>query len=220
MPWYRQRMFWLKAAAQTACALPLLLLALDIAQGTLGPDPVAMITHRSGRWALRLLLACLAITPLRRLTGWNLLVRFRRLLGLWAFAYVCLHFANYLFVDLGLFWRQILADLVKRPYITIGFACWLTLIPLALTSTQGMVRRLGRRWATLHRLVYASGVLACLHFVWLVRAGKDSHRIDPWIYLGVLLLLFVVRLVFAARLRREKGHRAQGPGPSGTEAGA
>ncbi len=220
MPWYRNRMFWLKAAAQLACAMPLLWLIVDTAQGTLGPDPVAMITHRTGRWGLRLLLVCLAITPLRRLTGWNLLVRFRRLLGLWAFAYVCAHFANYLFVDLGLFWRQIFADIAKRPYITIGFACWLTLIPLALTSTQGMVRRLGRRWATLHRLVYASGVLACVHYVWLVRASKDSGRIDPWIYLSVLLLLFALRVVFSLRSRSVTGPRAQGPGPGSNIAGS
>lgn len=205
MPWYRNRWFWLKAVAQLACAIPFVLLALDIAQGTLGPDPVAMITHRTGRWALRLLLVCLAVTPLRRLTGWNALVRFRRLLGLWAFAYAGLHFANYLFVDLGLFWRQLLADIAKRPYITIGFACWLTLIPLALTSTQGMVRRLGRHWVSLHRLVYASGVLACLHFVWLVRASKDSGRVEPWVYAAILALLFVLRLGYARRQRLRVG---------------
>jgi sulfoxide reductase heme-binding subunit YedZ len=197
MPWWRNRWLWLKAAAQLACAIPLALLAYDTWSAELGPDPVAVITHRSGIWALRMLVACLAVTPLRRLTGINTLVRFRRLLGLWAFAYACVHLGTYVFLDLGLFWRQLFADIVKRPYITIGFVAWLSMLPLALTSTQGMVRRLGRRWQSLHRIVYLTGITAALHFVWLVRASKDSRRVEPWVYLGIVVVLLLARFVWS-----------------------
>jgi len=148
---------------------------------------------------LRLLLATLAITPLRRLTGWNKAVRFRRMLGLFAFFYVTVHLTIYLVVDLGGFWSQLLTEIAKRPYITVGFTAWLLLIPLALTSTNAMMRRLGRNWQRLHKLVYAIGVLAVLHFLWLVKA---DHR-EPAIYLGVLIVLLLLRLPkFAAQHRQ------------------
>ena len=180
------------------CLLPLALITWDALHGTLGADPVAQLEHRSGDWALRLLLATLAVTPLRRLTGWNKAIRFRRMLGLFAFFYVTVHLTIYVVVDLGGYWSQLLAEIVKRPYITVGFTAWLLLIPLALTSTNAMMRRLGRNWQCLHKLVYLIAVLGVLHFLWLVKA---DHR-EPAIYLGVLLVLFLLRLPkFAAKQR-------------------
>ena len=151
----------------------------------LGADPVAEVEHFLGLWALRLLMVTLAITPLRQLTGWSVLVRFRRMLGLYAFAYATLHFSAYLGLDLRGYWTQIFEDIAKRPYITVGFAAWLLLVPLAITSTTGWIRRLGRNWARLHKLVYAIGVLAVLHFWWLV---KSDVR-EPALYAGILALL-------------------------------
>jgi sulfoxide reductase heme-binding subunit YedZ len=139
-------------------------------QSGLGADPVAEIEHRLGLWALRLLMITLAITPLRQLTGQAVLVRFRRLLGLYAFAYATVHLSAYLVLDLRGYWAQIFEEIAKRPYITVGFLAWLLLVPLAATSTTAAIRRLGRNWARLHRLVYAVGVLAVLHFWWLVKS--------------------------------------------------
>jgi sulfoxide reductase heme-binding subunit YedZ len=156
----------------------------------LGADPVAEIEHRTGLWALRLLLITLAITPLRQLSGQPVLIRFRRMLGLYAFFYACLHLSAYLLLDLRGYWTQIFEEIVKRPYITVGFAAWLLLIPLAVTSTQGWMRRLGRNWGKLHRLVYAIGVLAVLHFWWLV---KSDIR-EPLMYAIILAVLLGWRL--------------------------
>jgi sulfoxide reductase heme-binding subunit YedZ len=165
----------------------------------LGADPVAEIEHRLGLWALRFLMLALAVTPLRQLTGKPLLVRFRRMLGLYAFFYVCLHFAAYLGLDLRGYWAQVFEDIAKRPYITVGFAAWLLLLPLALTSTTGWIRRLGRNWARLHKLVYAVGVLAVLHFWWLV---KSDIR-EPALYAGILAVLLGWRAWKALAARRK-----------------
>lgn len=156
-----------------------------VGSDALGADPVAEIEHRLGLWALRLLLATLAITPLRQLTGQAVLVRFRRMLGLYAFFYASLHFSAYLVLDLRGYWAQVFEEIAKRPYITVGFAAWLLLVPLALTSTTGWIRRLGRNWARLHKLVYAVGVLAVLHFWWLV---KSDVR-EPALYAAILVVL-------------------------------
>ena len=153
--------------------------------GVLGADPVAEIEHRLGIWALRLLLLTLAVTPLRQLTGLTVLLRFRRMLGLYAFFYATLHFAAYLVLDLRGYWALIFEEIVKRPYITVGFLAWLGLVPLAATSTRAAIRRLGKRWAMLHRLVYAIAVLAVLHFWWLV---KSDIR-EPALYAGLLAVL-------------------------------
>lgn len=153
--------------------------------GGLGADPVAEIEHRLGLWALRFLMITLAITPLRQLTGQPVLLRFRRMLGLYAFAYATVHFSAYLVLDLRGYWAQIFEEIVKRPYITVGFTAWLLLLPLALTSTQAAIRRLGRNWARLHKLVYVIAVLAVLHFWWLV---KSDIR-EPALYAGILALL-------------------------------
>jgi len=185
----------IKPAAHAAALIPLTLWLQRIAHGELGADPVAALTHASGDWALRFLLASLAITPLRRWTGIPALLQFRRMLGLYAFFYASLHFGVYLVLDLGGYWAQILDDVAKRPFITVGFLAWLLLIPLAATSTRGMMRRLGRRWGQLHRLVYAIGVLAVLHYWWLV---KSDIR-EPAIYAAILAALLL------ARLRRRSG---------------
>ena len=156
----------------------------------LGADPVAEIEHRTGLWALRFLLITLAITPLRQLTGQPDLIRFRRMLGLYAFFYACLHLTAYLALDLRGYWTQIFEEIVKRPYITVGFIAWLLLVPLAVTSTAGWIKRLGRNWARLHKLVYAVAVLAVLHFWWLV---KSDIR-EPALYAGIIALLLGWRI--------------------------
>ncbi|HWT14754.1 MAG TPA: protein-methionine-sulfoxide reductase heme-binding subunit MsrQ [Patescibacteria group bacterium] len=171
------------------CLLPAGMLAHDVFLGDPGPDPVARIVHETGAWTLRFLLITLAVTPLRHWGGWNVLIRFRRMLGLFAFFYATLHFCAYLFLDLGAFWAQILTDIAKRPYITVGFSAWLLLIPLAVTSTHAMMRRLGKHWQRLHRLSYAIAVLGVLHFIWLVKADLT----EPLIYAAILALLLLAR---------------------------
>ncbi|NDK37513.1 protein-methionine-sulfoxide reductase heme-binding subunit MsrQ [Pseudoxanthomonas gei] len=170
----------------------------------LGADPIAAIEHRTGLWALRLLMITLAITPLRQLSGQPVLVRFRRMLGLYAFFYACLHFAAYLGLDLRGYWAQIFEEIVKRPYITVGFSAWLLLLPLAVTSTKGWIRRLGRNWARLHKLVYAIGILAVLHFWWLV---KSDIR-EPALYAAILAVLLGWRAWKAFSVRRTAATRS------------
>ncbi|MGA9333409.1 MAG: protein-methionine-sulfoxide reductase heme-binding subunit MsrQ [Rudaea sp.] len=187
---FRDRIAATKPFVFVLCLLPLAHLGWDIWHNTLGPDPVAQLEHRSGDWCLRLLLATLAITPLRRLSGWNKIIRYRRMLGLFAFFYISVHLSIYLVIDLGGFWSQLLGEIVKRPYITVGFTAWLLLIPLAITSTKAMMRRLGRRWQQLHRLVYLAALLGVVHFMWLVKADKR----EPAIYLGILIVLMLWRL--------------------------
>lgn len=176
---------------------PLLWLAWLVAGGRLGPNPVEFLEHYSGDWALRLLLATLALTPLRRWSGRAEVLRVRRLLGLWAFVWICLHFATYLTFDLEWSAALLAEDLVERTYISLGFAAWLLLVPLALTSTRGWQRRLGRRWRSLHRLVYPAALLGALHFLWLVKADVR----EPLVYLGLLAVLLAARLPRRARRR-------------------
>ena len=185
----------LKILAHALALLPLALLVRAVLGDTLGADPVAAITHETGDWALRLVLLGLAMTPLRRLLGQPWPLRFRRLVGLYAFFYATLHLATYVVLDLGQYWQQVLEDIVKRPYITVGFAAWLMLVPLALTSTKGWMRRLGRRWGQLHKLVYAVGVLGVLHYVWLVK----SDLREPLVYAGILAVLLGLRLWWKLR---------------------
>ena len=180
-----------KVLVHLAALTPLAILAwqvIDVARtgsNALGADPIAEIEHRLGLWALRLLMATLAVTPLRQLTGQPVLLRFRRMLGLYTFAYATLHFSAYLVLDLRGYWALIFEEIAKRPYITVGFTAWLLLLPLAITSTKGWIRRLGRKWALLHKLVYVVGILAVLHFWWLV---KSDIR-EPLLYAGILALL-------------------------------
>jgi len=191
-------MAW-QAALVIACAAPLAWLIVRAAGGELA-EPVEDITHLTGEWALRLLLASLAVTPLRRIFGWRGLAPFRRTLGLLAFGYALLHFATYLALDLGFDFAALAEDVGERLYITAGFAAFLLLLPLAITSTRGWQRRLGRRWLKLHRVVYAAGALAVLHFIWLVKADLR----DPLLYAALLAVLLGVRAHHAWRSRRAR----------------
>ena len=175
----------------------------------LGANPIEELTLELGQWALRFLLLTLAATPVRRLTGWSVLLRHRRLLGLTAASYALLHLLVYAVLDQGLLWSQIVADVLKRPFITAGMTAFALLLPLAATSFDGAIRRLGaRRWQALHRLVYLATGLALLHFWWKVKA--DTR--EPAIYLAVFVLLLAARwLAPGHRLRR----RATSPAPTG-----
>ena len=193
----------LKAVVWAACLAPLAMLAHRFHAGDLGANPIDFVTDWLGIWALRLLLASLALTPLRILLGLSWPVTLRRLLGLFAFSYVALHLATWVLVDHALDWPVMLADVVKRPYITAGMAALVLLVPLAATSTAGMIRRLGARaWRRLHRLVCASAVLAVLHVIWLAKVG----RVEPYVYAAILAVLLGVRAVDGARrwLRRRR----------------
>ncbi len=183
-------LLWTKGAVWVLALLPAALLVWDGLHDDLTAEPITEITHRTGWWALTLLLASLAVTPLRRLTGWNQLIKLRRLVGLFAFFYACLHVLTYFGLDQGLAFDYIAEDVLERPYITVGFTAWLLLIPLAVTSTQGWIRRLGKRWQRLHRLVYLSAVLGAVHFLWLVKA--DTR--EPLVFIAVLSVLFLLRL--------------------------
>ena len=157
----------------------------------LGANPAEFITRSTGDWALRILLLTLAITPLRKLSGWAWLLQFRRMLGLFSFFYATIHFASYIAFDHVFDLEAILKDIVKRPFITVGFACLVLMLPLALTSANAMIRWLGaRRWVALHRLIYLIGPLAVLHFWWMVK--RDIT--EPAIYAIVLALLLGYRL--------------------------
>ncbi|MEZ5602434.1 MAG: protein-methionine-sulfoxide reductase heme-binding subunit MsrQ [Candidatus Competibacteraceae bacterium] len=169
--------------------LPLVWLFWLAWQDRLGANPVETLSHRTGDWSLRFLLLTLAVTPLRRLSGWNWLLKFRRMLGLFAFFYVCLHLGVYLIFDQFFDPSAILEDIAKRPYITVGFAGFLLLIPLAATSTNGMIKRLGRNWQRLHRLVYLIGMLGVVHYWWLVKADIS----EPLLYAGLLTILLGYR---------------------------
>lgn len=187
------------------CLLPLARLLYLGFSGGLGANPIEFITRATGTWTLVGLLLTLTITPLRRLTGRNELIRYRRMLGLFAFFYACLHFITYIWLDQFFDLGGVLRDIYKRPFITVGFSAFLLLLPLAITSTHAMMRRLGRRWQQLHRLVYLIGLLGVLHYLWLVK--KDLTQ--PLIYAGVLLVLLFLRLPFIAtylsRMRPRSG---------------
>jgi methionine sulfoxide reductase heme-binding subunit len=181
----------LKAGIGAACLLPLAILAWQAYTDQLGANPIDEITDQTGTWTLRFLLITLAVTPLRRLTGWNRLIQWRRMLGLLAFFYAGLHFMTYLWLDQFFAWQDIVADVMQRPFITIGFTSFVLLIPLAVTSTRAMIRRLGGRWwQRLHRLVYISAIGGVIHYLWLVKADIQL----PLLYGGVLALLLGYRL--------------------------
>jgi len=175
------------------CLVPLGILVLRAVQGNLTANPIEFITHATGDWTLRFLVLTLAITPLRKTLRLPQLIRFRRMLGLFAFFYACLHFSIYIGLDQVLDFRGVWADVMKRPYITMGFTGFVLMIPLAVTSTAAMVRRLGfRRWQMLHRLIYVSAVAGVIHFYWLVKS--DVHL--PLIYAAIMAVLLGWR-VFA-----------------------
>ena len=181
---------YLKPTAFVTCLIPFGQLLYRAYTSDLGANPIETITRFTGSWSLLILLASLAVTPLRRLTGWNELIRYRRMLGLFAFSYAALHFATYMILDLYFDFSAIAKDILKRPYITVGFTALVLMIPLAITSTSAMIRRLGKRWQQLHYLVYAIGILGVVHFYWLVKS--DITR--PAQYGLVLALLLGFRL--------------------------
>jgi methionine sulfoxide reductase heme-binding subunit len=196
---------WLKVAVFVLSLGPVAWLVWAASTGNLSANPLSDITNETGVWTLRFVCVTLAITPLRRLTGWNALIRFRRMAGLFAFFYGTLHLSTYVVVDrfAGLdfpdgiaAWstvrnlaRSVVEDIGKRPFITVGFTAWSTMVPLALTSTAGMIRRLGgRKWNLLHRLVYATAVLGVVHYWWLVKADV-SRPLTYGVVVGVLLAI-------------------------------
>jgi methionine sulfoxide reductase heme-binding subunit len=189
----------LKAGVFLLACFPLLRLIFLGLSGGLGTNPIEFITHSTGTWALVGLMLTLTVTPLRQLTGWHSLIRVRRMLGLFSFFYACLHFLTYVWLDQFFDFAAMIKDVYKRPFITVGFAAFLLLIPLAATSSNNMIRRLGaKRWQMLHRLVYAIAILGVLHYVWLVK--KDLTQ--PLIYAAVLTLLLGWRVVYSLRKSR------------------
>lgn len=182
----------LKALTFLLCLIPLARLGWLGLNDGLGANPIEFITRSTGTWTLVFLMITLSVTPLRRITGWNGLIRFRRMLGLFAFFYVCLHFTTYIWLDQFFDWAEIVKDVIKRPFITIGFACFVLLIPLAVTSTNAMQRRLKRRWQQLHRLIYLIAIGGVVHYWWLVK--KDITQ--PAIYALVLAVLLGFRLAY------------------------
>ncbi|MDE2795751.1 MAG: sulfoxide reductase heme-binding subunit YedZ [Gemmatimonadota bacterium] len=199
MPNPRRRILLLKTAIWLIGLGPIAWLTAGFFRGTLGVLPVDTIILVEGRWTLVFLLATLAVTPIRRLTGWNRVIQVRRLLGLFAFFHACVHFLAYAGIDQAFALGYIIDDVVDRRYITAGFAALLLLVPLAVTSTKGWIRRLGKRWLKLHRLVYVAASLGVLHFYWKVRA--DTF----WPLVAALTLagLFAVRLAHRARAQRK-----------------
>jgi len=197
----------IKLAVWVLCLAPLAYLPYRYRLDGLGANPISFLTNHLGDWTLRILLASLAMTPLRVLFGVAWPLTLRRLLGLFAFCYACLHFSVWLVLDHFFNWPEMGADILKRPYVTVGMSALVLLVPLAITSTGGMVRRLGgTTWRRLHRLVYVIGLLAILHFLWLAKVG----RTDQYAYAAALLLLLGVRAGDAARrfLRKRRLRRA------------
>ncbi len=199
-----------KAGLWVVCLLPLGVLFYRYSAGTLGASPIPAVQQVLGGWALRLLLASLLLTPLRLVFGLSWPLCLRRLLGLFAFFYTALHFTAWLALDRAFNWQQILADILRRPSITIGMLALLLLVPLAITSTTGMVKRLGgRAWRRLHRLVYVVGVLGVLHSLWVAKNGMAL----PYLSAAVLALLLGVRVREAGR-RLATGHPPRRPAPA------
>lgn len=180
----------LKPFVFATALVPVALLVLRALRSDLGANPIETITHSTGDWTLILLMVTLAITPLRRMTGINDLVSFRRMIGLFAFFYATLHFLTYIWLDKFFDVHEIVKDVYKRPFITAGFTAFVLLVPLAITSTKGWIRRLGKRWQLLHRLIYVSAIAGVTHYIWLVK--KDVRQ--PLIYAAILSALLLWRV--------------------------
>jgi sulfoxide reductase heme-binding subunit YedZ len=177
---------WTKVVAFVLCLLPLGILVWEGFHGGWGPNPTQFLEHATGDWILRFLAITLLVTPLRKIFGLTQLIRFRRMFGLFAFFYACLHFCLYIGLDQVLDFHGIWADVIKRKYITVGFTGFVLMIPLAITSTAAMVRRMGyRRWQMLHRLIYVSAIAGVIHFYWLVKS--DIHL--PLEYAAIMAVL-------------------------------
>jgi sulfoxide reductase heme-binding subunit YedZ len=201
----------LKAVIFVLALLPFLRMAWLTATGV-PVDPVEFLTHGSGDWALYLLCATLAITPLRRLTGWNWVIRLRRMTGLFTFFYAFMHFMTFLwfdhFFDVAAMWK----DVLKRPFITVGFAAFVLLVPLAATSTNAMIKRLGRNWAKLHKLIYVIAPLAILHYWWM-KAGKHNFE-QPIVWGSVVAVLLLLRVWWSVGRTRVEKSSDKRPAPA------
>ncbi len=202
--------FVLKPLVFLACLAPFALVAGDAFEltGSLGANPVEEILDRFGNWGLRFVVITLAITPLRRVTGWNWLSRFRRMLGLFAFFYAFMHFLTWFVLDQGVLMSAIVEDIVERPFITIGMLALLLLLALAVTSTNGMRRRMGRRWQQLHYAVYPIAILGVWHYWWQVK--KDIT--EPLVYAVIIAVLLGARVI-AVRRRNRRPHRGVSAAP-------
>lgn len=206
-----QRVLIIKTLLHAALLLPIAQLSVaawqeqTLGNGALGADPIAAIEHALGIWALRILLLTLAMTPMSRVAKWPGVLRYRRLIGLYAFTYATLHLLAYVGLDLKGYWMDLGTEIIKRPYITVGFLAWLLLLVLAVTSPRSMVRQLGRRWKPLHRMIYPAAVLAVLHFFWVVK----SDLTEPAMYGAVLAGLLIVRLPLplAGRVKNQRHHQ-------------
>jgi len=187
-----QQIKWIaKPAVFLVLLTPFLILVSDAVTGGLSVNPIEDVLHRAGKWGLRILLLTLTITPLRRMFGWSILMRFRRMVGLFSFFYLVLHFSIYLGLDRFFSLAEILDDISTRPFITVGFTSLVLLVPLALTSTNKMMKRLGgKRWLRLHRLVYPAAVGGVVHFFWAVKL--DAR--EPTIYAILLAVLLIFRI--------------------------
>ena len=171
--------------------MPFCLLVWDSVTGGLSVNPVEDITHRTGDWALRFILVALAVTPVRWISGWNPIIRYRRMVGLLAFFYASLHFSTYIVFDHFFDVSSIFEDVAERKYVTAGFVGFVLMLPLAITSTQGWIRRLGKRWSLLHRLIYVVAIAGVVHFLWLVKLENS----EPLVYAAVLAVLLGSRLI-------------------------
>jgi len=197
---------WTKVAVFVSCLVPLGILVREGFTGGLGANPVEFIEHATGDWTIRFLAITLAITPLRKLLGLPLLIRYRRMVGLFAFFYGCLHFSTYLIFDQMLSLSEMWQDVMKRRYITLGFTGFVLLVPLAVTSTAGWIRRLGgRRWQRLHQAIYVTAVAGVIHYYWLVKSDVRQ----PLLYAGIIGVLLAWRLF---NWMRQRSH-ASAPRP-------
>lgn len=199
----------LKVALFIACLVPAAWILFVALTGRLAAEPIKDLEHRTGDWAIRMLLITLAVTPLRWATGWNAVIKFRRMLGLFAFFYVTVHLLTYLVLDQFFAWHYIIEDIAKRPYITVGFTGFLLLLPLAVTSTRGWIRRLGgKRWNRLHSLIYVAAACGVVHYLWLVKADVRL----PVMYGMILVALLAIRVIrerVRSRLRTPRGRAAR-----------
>jgi sulfoxide reductase heme-binding subunit YedZ len=197
-----RQLLWAKWMVFVLSLLPLLRLIMLGLQNRLTANPIEFITRATGDWTLYFLCLTLAVTPLRRITGLNVLVRFRRMLGLFTFFYASLHFLTFIWFDHFFDPAEMMRDVLKRPFIAMGFSAFVLLVPLALTSNDLMLRKLGRLWSVLHRLIYPVAILALLHFWWM-RAGKNNFA-EPLVTGAVVAVLLALRLIW---LRRDSVHR-------------
>lgn len=193
-PSQRTVSYIIKPLVFITCLLPFALLIYNAIEDNLGANPVEAMTHATGGWTLKFLLITLTITPLRKLLKLSWLLKFRRMLGLFAFFYALLHLLTYVWFDQNFDWTAILVDIAKRPFITIGFAAFVLLIPLAITSTNAMMRRLKKNWLRLHKLIYLIPILGVIHFIWSVKADV----FEPLVYASILVVLLSYRVFISS----------------------